>query len=69
MTIDELVEQPNFAEAMGLVIYIGCGATYPEIMMSLIDKENYCGDNKCTVSGIDAEKIARDAGNYIINKI
>ena len=64
LTVEELIQQPNFAKAMGLTIYIACGETYPEIAMNLIN-------DTCVsyIGGIPIADIAVSAGETIIDKI
>jgi len=64
LTVEELIQQPNFAEAMGLVIYSSCGNTCTEIAMNLIN--DTC---KSSVAGIPTTGIAVNAGQTIVDKL
>ena len=64
LTIEELLKQPNFAEAMGLVIYTACGKTYMDIALNLI--EDTCNSS---VSNVTVTDIAIKAGQTVMDKI
>jgi len=64
LTIEELLKQPNFAEAMGLVIYAACGKTYMDTAVNLID--DTCNSS---VGNVNVTDIAIKAGQTIMDKI